>query len=81
MKVEQELTKLDEVSTIMKPSSRIMRPPSYAIMGKRKTRFTSREELSDVVLKTLGNPGASRSRRHFGFIHRVGIEFISGILL
>ena len=31
-----------------------------AVMGKRNTRYTSREELSDVVLKTLGNPGASR---------------------
>ena len=60
VKVEEELPKLDEVSEFEnKETSQF-----DAVMGKRNTRYTSREELSDVVLKTLRNPGASR--RHLG---------------
>ena len=68
VKVEEELTKLDKVSIhYMKPSSRIKRPPNLMLSWERETPdtlYALREELSDVVLKTLGNPGASR--RNFG---------------
>ena len=51
-----------------------------AVIGKRNTRYTLREELSDVVLKTLGKK-FRRFKTPLQLFHPVGIELISGTLL